>query len=271
MKIKEIPISLFYQNYLSLKSIKKLKSYRKQFPVIISLTSIPPRFNILHLTIRSILNQNVLPEKIILWLNENQKDNTPNSLKQLECNFFKIRFSNLDCPHLKLVESLRHYPNKIIITIDDDLMYRQNWLNYLYMEHLEHPKSIIANQTRIISFDQEGTLKPYEQWPTNYNAKIKTKLLLPIGSAGALYPPNSLNSNVLDDNLFLKLAPRADDLWFKAMSLLNNTDSLQSSRLTGAPIPIWGSQEIALKKSNIGQDKNRLQWQALTSYFNLKL
>lgn len=270
MKLKEIPASLYNQLKLSLYSIGSLTKGKKTVPVIVSLTSIPSRFSILHICIRSILNQSVLPEKIILWLNREQEKNIPLSLKKLEGDFFEIKFSSLDCPHLKLVESIKKYPSKTIITSDDDLIYRKQWLEFLYAEHVVNPISIIANQSRIISYNGNGELKPYKQWPTNYDSTLKSELLLPIGSAGALYPPNSLNEKVLDTKLFLKLSPKADDLWFKAMSLLNGTKSLQSSKLTGEPIPIWGSQKVSLKKSNIGQDKNRTQWLALTEYFTLK-
>jgi len=270
MKVKEIPVSLFYQTILTITSLKKFLANKKRIPVIVSLTSIPSRFKIIHISVRSILNQSVLPEKIILWVNEDLKDNIPESLIKLQGDIFEIQFSELDCPHLKLVESLRKYPQKIIVTSDDDLIYRKNWLKYLYKEHLDHPKAIISNQSRIITYDVNGQLRPYKEWFTNYDSNIKTNLLLPIGSAGALYPPESLSDNVLDQELFLKLAPKADDLWFKAMSLLKQTSSLQASRLSGEPIPILGSQKVSLKKTNIGQDKNRLQWLALTDYFHLK-
>ena len=38
-----------------------------------------------------------------------------------------------------------------------------------------------------------------------------------------MYPPDSLYKDVLNENLFMQLAPKADDIWFWAMALLNNT------------------------------------------------
>lgn len=240
-------------------------------PIVISLTAIPPRFKTLHLVIKSMLAQSVQPEKIVLWLNQRQRGKLPGSLTRLIGDLFEIRYSHLDCPHLKLVESLRIYPDKIIVTADDDLMYRKKWLENLYAEHQAFPDCIIANQSRVITYDEQGQPKAYKEWPTNYDANIRSSLILPIGSAGALYPPDSLSTTVLDRELFLKLAPKADDLWFKAMSLLRHTPSLQSSRHTGQPIPVWGSQKVNLKKGNIHGDKNREQWLALTQYFKIPL
>lgn len=267
-----MPVSLYYQVKYSFFGLGGLNTKKNDsVPVIVSLTSIPSRFKKLHLGIKSILDQSVLPEKIVLWLNESQRGKIPKSLEKLKGSIFEIRYSQLDCSHLKLVESLKHFPNKIIVTADDDLIYRKKWLECLYLEHQRHPECIIANQSRIISYDRHGQLKPYREWPTNYNHHVNSMLLLPIGSAGALYPPNSLSSTTLDWELFLKLAPKADDLWFKAMSLLKHTKSIQSSLFPGHPIPIWGSQEINLKKWNIQEDKNRTQWLALTKHFKFDL
>ncbi len=69
--------------------------------------------------------------------------------------------------------------------------------------------------------------------------------------------------------MFLKLTPKADDLWFKAMALLNNTISRQSENLPKEPIPIIGSQKIALKNDNISKNKNDSQWAALSTHFKL--
>ena len=40
---------------------------------------------------------------------------------------------------------------------------------------------------------------------------------------GVLYPPGSLYKDVLNEELFMKLCPTADDIWFWSMAILNNT------------------------------------------------
>ena len=120
MKVKEIPVSLFHQAKLSWQSQRKLIANKKQVPVIVSLASIPSRLNIVHLTIRSILNQDVLPEKIVLWLHEDLKDSIPKSLNVLVGDLFSIKYADYFSSHRKLVEPLKLYPNKIIVTCDDD-------------------------------------------------------------------------------------------------------------------------------------------------------
>lgn len=156
MKVKEIPVSLFHQAKLSWQSQRKLIANKKQVPVIVSLASIPSRLNIVHLTIRSILNQDVLPEKIVLWLHEDLKDSIPKSLNVLVGDLFSIKYADYFSSHRKLVEPLKLYPNKIIVTCDDDMMYRKNWLSKLYQAHENHPDHIVANQTRCITYSSDG-------------------------------------------------------------------------------------------------------------------
>ncbi|MEW2921478.1 zinc-binding alcohol dehydrogenase [Muricauda sp. ANG21] len=270
MKVKEIPVSLFNQTRLTWQSHKKMGMGKEVIPVIVSLASIPSRLRIVHITIRSILDQTVLPEKIILWLHQDLEKRIPKKLSELTGDRFSIKFTSYSSSHRKLVEPLQIFPNMVIITCDDDMIYRKNWLSNLYRAHLDTPNCIIGNQTRCISYDAKNKLLPYKDWSSGTNSCPNPHTVLPIGAGGTLYPPNVLDNRVLDQELFLKLTPKADDLWFKAMGLLKGTLSIKSKYHTKEPIPIWGSQKVSLKKSNIEGDKNRTQWQALTDYFKLK-
>jgi len=269
MKLKEIPVSLFNQIKLASKSPKKLMAGKNKIPVIVSLASIPSRLGIVHITVRSIMNQNILPEKIILWLHEDLKEQIPNKLAKLTDNLFSIQFTTYSSSHRKLVEPLKIYPDKTIVTCDDDMIYRKDWLSKIYEAHQANPNCIMANQTRCISYDKTGELLPYKNWASRTTCP-NTNATLPIGAGGTLYPPGTLDNKVFDQELFLQLAPKADDLWFKAMGLLKGTISMKASNSGNEPIPILGSQKDSLKKTNIKEDKNRTQWLALTEYFNLK-
>ena len=272
MKVKEIPISIYHTLKLLIKPTSSIKSIKaNKIPVIVSLTSIPSRIGILHIVIRSLLNQSVSPIKIILWLHKDLKGNLPIRLTTLIDPIFEIQYSELTCSHRKLVLTLEKYPEHTIITCDDDVIYHQNWLELLYKEYKQYPDCIIANQVRYIKYDSKGDLLPYKQWVCNTNEKIDPKTVLPIGVAGVLYPNNSLSKKVLNQELFLKLTPSADDLWFKAISLLEGTRSKLSESQPKKPIPILNSQKESLKRKNVDEDKNRTQWLAVTNYFKINI
>lgn len=272
MKLKEFPSAIYHRLRLNCLSASKLKTGTTAgIPVIVSLTSIPSRLKTLHLVIRSLLNQEVTPLKIVLWLNNDLEEKLPKKLRLLEGNIFEIRFSAMTCSHRKLVHSLKAFSENTIITCDDDLLYRKDWLKLLYQAHLHNPEVIFANQTRYINYDENGELLPYTAWAYKKGTRFNQKAIIPIGAGGVLYPPNCLDIRTINSVLFLKLTPKADDLWFKAMALLQGTDSFLADKRPKSPIPIFGSQKYSLKKTNIGADKNREQWLAVSQYFNINI
>lgn len=271
MKIKELPKSYYNTLRLALKPVAAFQlDQKKEIPIVISLTSIPSRLGTLHIVIRSLFDQSVRPKKIILWLNESMKGEIPSKLTTLECETFEIRFTSLKCSHKKLIHSIPLFPDFPIITCDDDFIYYRTWLESLYLEHLDKPNTVLANHVRTISHDTNGRVLAYKEWIYDPQRDKDSKLLLAIGGKGVLYPPSALDYRYTDKDLFLKLTPKADDLWFKAMELLKGTPVRLSERTVPEPIPIAGSQKISLKKENIAGNKNKKQWEALEDYFSLK-
>lgn len=268
--VKELPLYLL--NRIKLSSIPKSKLVnpsKERLPVIISFTSIESRLASVHLVVRSLLTQTHQPEKIILWLNRELESQVPKSLSRLESELFEIRYSNLHSSHKKLIHSLEAFPDHVVITCDDDLMYRKNWLHLLYRCHLAAPNCIIGNTTLHIHYDQKGQVAPSKQWKYPNAGSLNERAVVAIGAWGILYPPGSLHPDALDADLFLQLTPYSDDFWFKAMALLNGTITIQAQETPKEPIPIAGTQKVSLKQLNLGQKKNDDQWQALEAHFNL--
>ena len=274
MKIKELPKSIKRSISLSKLSLEELENKNKrQIPIIISLTTIPSRIKTLHITIRSLLNQDILPEKIVLWLNNQYQNKIPRKLKQLKGKTFEIRFSEYTFSHRKLIHSLEVFKDKTIVTVDDDLIYHREFLKLLYIEHLKHPNLVIGNRCREISYNLKGDVLPYLKWPflNKENHNYNEKALMPVGAFGVLYPVNILDRKVQDVGLFSKLSPKSDDLWFKTMTLLNNHLSIQAENRAPDPIPIIATQRSSLKKINNKLDYKRVQWEQITKHFNLSL
>ncbi len=270
MKSKEVPYSMFYESKYRLLNTEKLKfKSGDELPVIVSLTTIPFRLNRVFVTVRSILNQSKKPAKIILWLHESLKNKVPKNLKKLEGEIFSVQFTPLNSSHVKLIPTIAKYPNQVIVTCDDDLMYDENWLKGLYDQHLKNPSAIIAHKVRQIQYDENHKPLIYNKWKLSDINKPETFLAL--GSSGILYPANCFIDQVLDDELYMKLAPKADDLWFKAMAILSNRTIVKTDFEPKKTYPRMATQKVSLKKQNIGQNKNNRQWDALVDYFQLKV
>ena len=236
--------------------------------VIISLTSIPSRLSMLHLTIKSLLNQNVSFEKIVLWLHQDLENSLPSALQNMQGKRFAIHYCTTTEPHRKLVETLKLFPDRIIVTCDDDMMYPKDWLFRLLESWRDTPDDIVAHMCRKVRL-VNGDIMPYRTWHGESKGKSTTRTLA-LGWGGVLFPPGSLDARVLDRDTYMRLSPYADDLWVKAMAMLKGTAVRRSRNPDPEPLPIIGSQSISLQKKNIGEDLNRAQLFDLVKEFDLK-
>ena len=144
----------------------------------------------MHLAIRSIWNDEIVPQHTVLVLHQKHRESLPNSIKELENVGLEIVFVNSDRSHFKLLGALSVHTTMPVVTFDDDVLYQKNWLNTLYQTHLQFPNQVVALQTRIISRSEKGDWLSYKNWPTSYRNQQSSVATLPIGGAGVLYPTN---------------------------------------------------------------------------------
>ena len=192
--------------------------------LIVSLTSFPARIDKIHLTINTLLRQNTKPDRVVLWLTESQFPNgLPDSLTRLLDLGLEIKYCEDLRSYKKLVPSLREFPEDIIVTADDDMYYKEDWLEGLYNAYLENPKNIYTRRgcrTRVIDGKIE-VIKPRDynfeyNFPTDYNNLL-------MGGSGTLYPPHSLHNDIFNSDLIKSLIPTHDDIYFWVMGILNDT------------------------------------------------
>ncbi len=197
--------------------------------LIISLTSFPQRMYEIHYTLYSLLTQTVKPAKVVLWLGTEQfpdgEKDIPQKVLKLKENGLVIEWHKNLRSYTKLVPSLKKYPNNIIVTADDDIYYEKDWLEKLLKSHKENKNCIICHRAHRVKFDREK-LAPYKKWPKKIKGGKASYLNFLTGVGGVLYPQNSLHKDVLNEELFTELAPKADDVWFWAMAVLNKTKIL---------------------------------------------
>lgn len=272
MKIKELP-AIFYRSAQLLVASHTLGAGQQRggtVPVVVSLTSIPARIRTLHLTILSILDGLVRPEQIILWLNESLQEQLPRSLTRLQGPCFKIRFAPGTSSHRKLVFTLKELPSATLVTCDDDVMYPRDWLSSLYAEHQARSNYIVGHTCRAISYSAGGELLPYKYW-MHAPPGACGREIMPVGVGGVLYPPGCLHQDVLNEDLYMRLAPKADDLWFKVMAVLQGTTSCRSMSPPEEPLPCPLFLGKSLGDTNVKQDMNRVQLANICHYYGITL
>ena len=246
-------------------------STRKQ-KIIVSLTTYPKRFDVVHLTLETLLNQTVKPDKIILWLSQEEvssHDNIPKHIQKLSDRGLEIKIVSKNLrSYNKLIYALKEYSNDLIITVDDDIFYPNFLVEELYKKYLQYNNCIIAYRCSQIEM-KNGKIVPYLSWKSAKDYQNPSYKLFPTGVGGILYPPGSLNREVFNEALFMELAPTADDIWFKAMALLNGTKTIQVFKDSIEFPLIDGSQDDALWKINNGQNQNDIQLKKVFDYFDL--
>ena len=194
--------------------------------IIVSLTSFPDRMYKIHYTLYSLLTQTVKPSKVILWLGEeqfpNKEKDIPKKVLDLQKNGLTIGWYRNLYSYTKLIPALEKYPDSIIVTADDDIYYEPNWLELLIKEHENNPDDIVCHRAHKIKLTNDN-IAPYKKWSKKIGGRKPSYLNFLTGVGGVLYPPHVLYKDVLNKNLFEKLAPKADDVWFWSMAVLNLT------------------------------------------------
>lgn len=192
--------------------------------LIVSLTSYGKRIYDVCYTIESLMQQTLKPNKIVLWLGkELENTNLPSSLQRQVQRGLEICYTEDIRSYKKLIPALREFPNDIIITVDDDVIYEFDIIERLFKSYLSNPNKIHAARTHRMRFNKNGGLLPYNQWEWNAAQAENSRHLFFTGGAGTLFPPKSLHEDVMNKDIFMDICPTADDVWFNAMALKNGT------------------------------------------------
>lgn len=231
--------------------------------IIVSLTSYPGRIDTVEFAIKSILDQSYKASKVVLWLAGEQfpkgENDLPASLLSLKREGLEIEWCEDLRSYKKLIPALTKYPEKIIVTADDDIIYGKNWLLKLLLAYIENPFVISCHRVHCVSLNGQGELLDYRKWPQDIKDVSNSFANFFTGCGGVLYPPHSLKSEVLNKEIFANICPDGDDIWFWAMAVLNDT-RIQLVKNSDFKIEFTpGSQETALWKSNVnGGHNNKL-------------
>ncbi|MFC1659322.1 glycosyltransferase [Pseudomonadota bacterium] len=260
----------FKDKALSSKEDMVVKPTRKQ-KIIASITSYGRRAESVYLTLESLAMQTLKPDKIVLWLSKDDfnKDNIPNMLKRMQKRGLEIGFCKDIGPYTKLIPALKKYPNDLILTFDDDVIYPEYVIENLYEAHKKEPNVIHSNVAHEMSVNKDGKLNPYNLWNKVKFSKTSS-IIFPVGYSGVLYFPGCFNREVFNEKRFMELSPKNDDVWFKAMSLKNGVKckaSDNTKRSIKEFVDIENSQDTALWR-RYGK-MNDQQIKAVFDHYNL--
>jgi hypothetical protein len=196
-------------------------------PILLSITSIPERIELLLAHFDWYRSQAVKPERAVIWLDETVFSAADGAALHQR---YGLPAEVTVCvrpdlgPQTKLLHALREYGDRPIVTADDDIIYPADWFAGLAAAYTRAPQHIHAWRAHRIVIGDDGTPVPYAAWPWLAPGEQGPSVwLFPTGTGGVVYPPGALADEVHNLTAMRELCPTADDIWFKAMALLRGT------------------------------------------------
>lgn len=240
--------------------------------IIVSLTTYGKRIYDVSLTIESIMQQSMKPNRIVLYLQSTHNDSLPVSLQNQQRRGLEIVKIGAGLrSYSKIIPQLQQSPNDTIVTVDDDALYEYDILERLINAYIREPNMIHCCRARKIEYGNDGHMSPYINWKLQSEIG-PCKLNLQTGVGAVLYPPHCLDEEVVNERVFMNICPTADDVWLYAMALKKGTlinkvytrDLYGEDYLTNESV-----QDTGLWHINVEQNGNDSQIEAVFTKYSL--
>lgn len=219
--------------------------------LVVALCSFPPRIHVAHIPIQRMLDNDVQPDLIALYLSKaefpNMVEDLPNELQTLAKNEprFKIRFVENDTLSHKRNVAMHDYPEDFILVVDDDIYYRKNLIRKTLARAAVHPGTIVAGRMRQIKMkgDYPALYKKWKvttflNWCSRGGGNRPLFKNFRTGVGGIFYPPRSVHTDVYNEELLMRLCPKNDDIWMWANQVRMGTKTVPTG-------PSWYTRAIA--------------------------
>ena len=239
--------------------------------VVLSFTSYPARIDSVWKVVDSIMRQTMLPRRIQLWLSlknfPNKECDLPRNLKKYIPYGLEICWTEDDLrPHKKYLYAFQKFEDMCVITIDDDIYYRRDLIDRLWSMHERFPNAVCGNRGKKIIIGES-----YQKWSSDCSVNQPSHYYLLTGCGGVIYPVYLFDKvNVDQLELIKRTSLYTDDLWLKAMELLNEIPVVVGDYYPNGPI-INGSQKESLMLANCDEKKSRNDesWKCLDEILGL--
>lgn len=242
--------------------------------VIVSLTSYGERIPELKYTLHSLVTQSVRPERIVVNIARDDEKFLTDEVRSFGRYGVEFFFCRDLRSYKKLLPTLERFPSSCIVTADDDICYEKDWLKRFCETHRKHPGDVLGHLVYKIAHGN-GKIAPYAAWVRNYRASPGERGVFIVGAKGALYPPGAFHPDIRREDLYLRLSPWGDDLWFHFMALLNGKTIRQVDRpLTNQcfvdPYREYGiSGGRTLTQQNVGRNLNDIQLRNILRHYGI--
>ncbi len=237
--------------------------------VIASLTSYPARIPYVHLAIKSLMVQSYKPDRIILWLAEEQFPNKelPKELTAL-CEYgLEIIWMHDIYGHKKyFYPVINQKDNEVVITFDDDIIYSKDAIKRLMKTHKKFPNCLVCERGQ--TYDKRFESNP-GLWKiiSSVGVKKPTYSMNPSPGGGCLIPKGAFYVDATNEEKIRELAYKNDDLWYMFMCAQNKTKMVKTRKYHRTFSVINGSQGEQMATENVLGNRNAVILEVLKSAY----
>lgn len=238
-----------------------LNKEKRDIFVTASLTSFPARIEYVHLAIKSLMLQSYKPDRIVLWLaNEQFPDHIlPENLTNLEKYGLEIKWCDDLYGHKKYFYCIKEQKeNEVVITFDDDIIYPIDCIKRLIATHKQYPGCLVCERAQAIIYDKNGELENPGKWNVISDVGVKkpSYSLNPSPGGGCLIPYKAFYKDAFDEKIICELAYKNDDLWYMFMVAQNKVKTVKTRKYHKIFTLITGSQAVQMATENVIGNKN---------------
>lgn len=226
--------------------------------VVASLTSYPARINCVWLVVKSLFLQTYKPDRVILWLAEEQfpTKELPRNLTIMQNYGLEIKWVKDIYGHKKYrVPVMEQTSNEVVITFDDDIVYSPKCIERLMAVHKKHPNSLVCERGQ--TYDDKKECNP-GRWKTisDTGVIVPTYSMNPSPGGGCLIPFGAFHPDAVKEECFRRLAYKNDDLWYMFMCAANKTRMIKTRKYHKIFSLVEGSQIEQMATENVMGNQN---------------
>lgn len=257
---------------------RSIVSRKRNRQLIVSLTTIPSRIDTVWVTIESLLRQKCLPDRIILWIAENEFKEVrfPARLLAQTGRGLEIRRCENLRSYKKFYYTMLENPDSYVVTVDDDVIYAESMLEEMVKTYKKNPGCVICNRSHMIRV-HHGQISLYRKWKIFEDRSREERKQKPsysnffVGCGGTLFPVFLLDRRLFQKEVFMDIAPTGDDIWLNFICWVSQVKVKSTEGILGHIIFMEEKSKKGLLLQNVGKRKNDTQIKAVLEYLQIKV
>lgn len=233
--------------------------------IIVNLTTTSTRLELCGATLWSLVNQAFLPDRINVWvsrepyLTDQGIQCIPTWILELNKinNIIHLKYTENTGPYRKIFPALKVASDEdILVYADDDVIYGREWLQALIKNFSDNDgKYVVASRVRLRNKNVLGLYQSYNRYNICSKKTILGNDFIITGVGGCVLYKKHINQVFINDDSYLKIAPKTDDLWISKLLMLSETKILVCPSLIPYIQEIQHSN-FALSSTNTLHNKN---------------